>query len=171
MGKKLHSARTKLMKLTEAQHGYFHLLFGVFAFLIGYMREPEFFLQHFWSLVLICLLGTFIPDIDHFFYYYGYGRKKDYAILCREFLRKRDFKGFFKFVKGNHKQNTGIYSHNLGSFFLAAFFTVYELNKRDNIFMSMFFLAWTFHYLFDILEDILFFKKLNKNWFFIFNKN
>jgi hypothetical protein len=171
MGKKLHNARTKLMTITEAQHGYFHLMFGCLAFIVGYLWEPVYFSQHPLQLAALCLLGTFIPDIDHLLYYYGYGRKKDYAIMCRAYLRKRDFKGFFKYVKGNHKQNTGIYSHNFGSVFLAAFFTLYELNKRDNIYMSTFFLAWTFHYVFDILEDFLFFKRPNKNWFFIFNRN
>lgn len=159
------------MKITEVQHGSFHLLFGIFAFFIGYWWEPVFFSQHFFSLFLVMLVGTFIPDVDHFLYYYSYGRKKDYAKICRDLIRKRDLKGYFKFVKSNHKQNTGIYSHNLGTLFLVGFFTLYELYQRDSIHMSMFFLAWTFHYIFDILEDFLFFKKPNKNWFFMFNRN
>jgi hypothetical protein len=170
MGARLGRARKRLIITSENRHGTFHFIFGILAFGTGYYTRQEFYTNHNLLILLAVLLGSFIPDIDHLLYQFGYGRKKDYAKICRNFLNKRDLKGYINFVKQNHKHNTKIYSHNLGSFVIALFLSSYFVHTLHNIFYSMFFLAWAFHYLYDILEDLLFFKRLNKNWFFVFGK-
>ncbi len=171
MGSRIRKARRKLVSVSEQRHGTFHLLFGLIAFLTGYFTQKEFFENHNILILFAVLIGSFIPDLDHLLYQFGYGRKKEYAADCRKFIKNMDFRGYLNYVKANHKHNTNIYSHNIGSLVIAFLLSMYALHTFNNIYYSMFFLAWTFHYIYDILEDILFFKKPNKNWFFVFGKN
>jgi hypothetical protein len=42
--------------------------------------------------------------------------------------------------------------------------------RKNRIYIATFFLSVTVHFLYDIVEDLLFFKKLNPNWFLHFNR-
>lgn len=166
----MRTIRLNLAKLSGDLHGYFHLLFGLFTLLFIRQLDGKAFSSHSLLLIVIALGASFLPDIDHLFCIYIYGRKSDYAKALRSFLRHLHLKGFLRHIKENHKSHTQVYSHNIGSIILSAFFTYFEMVRRDNIFLATFFLAFTLHYLYDFIEDLLFFKKPNKNWYFKFNR-
>jgi hypothetical protein len=164
------TSRRKLIKISEQLHAWIHLAFGGLAFETMRLIDPVSAEGNSLLLILLAAVACYLPDIDHLFYIYGYGRKTEYSKTMRTFLRNHDLKGFINHTKHNHKNLTGIYSHNLGSIILVAFFSYWELIRRDNIFMATFFLSWTYHYLYDVIEDLVYFSKPNKNWFFIFNR-
>ena len=166
----MRTIRVNLAKLSVNYHGYVHLLFGLFTLIFIRTVDRNGFSSHALVLTAIAVVASFLPDVDHLFFMYIYGRKSDYAKALRSFLNHLHVKSFLRHIKDNHKYQTGIYSHNLGSVVLSAFFTYFELVRKDNIFLATFFLAWTLHYIYDLIEDLLFFKKPNRNWYFKFNR-
>jgi hypothetical protein len=121
------------------------------------------------ELVIYGILGSLLPDVDHFIYYFFYGKNSQYAQIAKYFLLKKQLKNWIKFVKANHKFNTGIYSHNFLSLFLSLWLSWYFGLQRIHPVFAVFALSWSVHYLFDIFEDLLFFKRLNPNWYLKFN--
>lgn len=123
------------------------------------------------KLMAIGIIGGILPDFDHLLFIFIYGRKTEFAKIIKGFLRKYKIKSAISFIKINHKYNTSIYSHNMLSVILAFSLFYYLYNVRDNASLSTFFLSWFGHYVFDIFEDVLFFKKVNPNWWLKFSKN
>jgi hypothetical protein len=122
------------------------------------------------KILSVSLLGSLAPDVDHFVYFYTYGKRTSYAQTALTFLRKFDFKGFINFAKYNHKYNHGLLSHNIGSFFLSAlFFFIFALDT-DRFTATTFVMSVMFHFLYDIVEDLIFFGRLNPNWLFKFKR-
>jgi hypothetical protein len=121
------------------------------------------------NLVVCGILGSLLPDIDHIFMYFVYGKKSLYAQIAKSYLVKKQLRHWARFVKINHKLNTGLYSHNFVSVALSLFFFYYFGILKSHTLITVFFMAWTSHYLFDMWEDILFLKTLNPNWYFKFN--
>lgn len=166
------AVRKKLMTMSELHHGMLHFIFGLLAVAVVYIvnRHPaSLTVFDLTSMTIIAIFGSFLPDIDHLFYIFWYGRKSEYSFVSRNFLLKRHLRDFIKYVSKNHKGNTGIYSHNLGSVLLAGFAAKYFIHHPDDAYWATFFTSWFFHYIYDIIEDLLFFSKLNKNWFFRFD--
>ncbi|OGC68973.1 hypothetical protein A2415_04205 [candidate division WWE3 bacterium RIFOXYC1_FULL_39_7] len=121
------------------------------------------------KLLFLGVLANLLPDADHILYFTWYGAKSDYTKIVRQYFRTKQIRTLVNFIKQNHKNNTGIYSHNLltvaivlGSFWVLGI-------TRDSPSLSVFFMSWSIHYIYDIFEDLLFFKSLNPNWFFRFN--
>jgi len=122
------------------------------------------------KLITVGILGNLIPDVDHLLFFFLYGRKSEYAKIFKSHLKLREFRMAARFIKDNHQNNTGIYSHNILSLMLSIFLAWYLGESRDRAGFYTFFMSWSSHYVFDMFEDVLFFKKLNPNWFMKFNK-
>lgn len=165
----MNKVRTRLITISERHHGEFHLLFAILTILIIYFIYTPETTRNIFNIIIIAILGSFIPDIDHLFYIFIYGRKSDYAQVSKMFIKNKHIREFIKHVKINHKANTGIYSHNIGSVLLSITVALVLIYKKVDVFWATFFLAWTLHYIYDILEDLLFFSRLNKNWYFRFD--
>lgn len=163
MRKFVYSLRYK----TEAYHMQMHMLLGVLCGVIIWHVFPGSSLLR---LATIGVIGGILPDFDHLLFIFLYGRRTEYAKIIKAFLRKHKIRNTVKFIKSNHKYNTAIYSHNMLSVLMAFMLFYYLYNVKDNASMSAFFLSWVIHYVFDIFEDVLFFKKPNPNWWLKFSK-
>lgn len=153
-------ARTKLVNMMKIYHEYFHLFFGLIALIIY---------TNFWSLnlffgLLITIFATHFPDADHIISAFSYGRKTIYGKNIRHLLLSGQVRNFAEYVRRNHKDNYFILSHNLLTPLICL---VISLIFNPG-YLSLFFFVAVFHYLFDILEDLFVFGKLNQNWYLKF---
>jgi len=156
-----------LKRKSEHYHMLIHVLLGLICAIIVMHAFPD---ADKTKLIMIGVFGNLVPDLDHFLFLFIYGRKSDYAKIVRGHLRLKQFRSAANFIKNNHKNNTGIYSHNILSLMISIFLAWYLGESRDRAGFYVFFASWSSHYLFDMVEDILFFKKLNPNWFMKFNR-
>jgi len=155
------SLRLKVRKLTEDHHMLIHFLLGVIVALFSQRFFPDANLQR---LLIAGFLGSFIPDIDHIFFLFMYGKNSKYAKHSKFILSHDGFKAWVNFCKLNHKKNTQLFSHNIIFAISAVLISLWFLVERDSISMFVFMFAWFMHYIFDIFEDYIFFGKLNSNW-------
>ena len=156
--------RKRIKQISENFHFLFHFLLGMSVYYMFYPTVPNKS-----ALFAACFLATFLPDLDHFLYYYLYGRKTEYSKIVKDFLRTKQFKNWAKFCKSNHKNFSGLITHNILTPAISLFLYSFLLDK-GRIVSASFFLAFALHFVFDMFEDLLFFGKLNKNWFLKFNK-
>ncbi len=143
----------------HARHAFYHVLLGlVWAW---FLREQwaEFNPKWIWTAVI----GSLIPDIDHFFYFFGYGKQDDYTQQIAKMLRGREWRAVTVFIEAGHKQNTSLSSHNLwimGLFLLSSLFaSLIEWQAGVILFGAI-----LIHYLFDMADDIVTLGHINSNW-------
>ena len=153
--------RLRLIKFSEDFHTLIHLTWGVWAFLV-----VDFCVN--WQLnfitgISVALVASIVPDIDHFLFILGYGKGTEYARKARTAYRNHGVQGFAEYCKKNHKNNVGLWSHNYWVGVLLLPILTWA-SMKDHSLMTVFVLAWIFHYIFDMLEDMLFFGKINPNW-------
>jgi hypothetical protein len=161
------SIATSLRNRSEKYHVLIHILCGFLCAYIAIDYFPD--ISH-TKLNIIGVLGSLSPDVDHVMYWFIYGKKSQYSQIVRSLLRRRQFKNFYKFIRGNHKTLTGLYFHNFLTLALSVFLSSFYGFSRQHPYLMVFFMAWSVHYIFDLCEDLLFFKRLNPNWYFRFNK-
>jgi hypothetical protein len=63
----------------------------------------------------------------------------------------------------------GVYSHNIVTVFII-FYLAITMNSRGHDYLVGFLLSCVCHYLFDVFEDYICFKRINSNWFLKFSK-
>jgi hypothetical protein len=119
-------------------------------------------------LLVFSLIGSIIPDVDHLFYLFIYGRQDSYAKTVRQHLSSHQYSQAIDYCRTHHKNNFFILSHNLLTpifVFLIFFYFVFP----DHPILSALSLAILSHFIFDILEDLLVHGHLNPNWFLKFS--
>jgi hypothetical protein len=156
--------RKNLVGLMERYHEHFHLGFALLSLLIVVMFFPSLSLL---SATFVAIIGGFVPDSDHLFFIFIYGRHTQYARGVRHSLSIGLDKAI-EYVRQNHKKNNFILSHNLLTVFVSFAFFVYSLS-HDYALASVFWLSFTNHFIFDIIEDFLALGRLNSNWFLRFS--
>ncbi len=158
--------REKLKKFSEKYHGELHVCFGLLVWLVVWLMNRQVDTA---GLFLVVLLGSFLPDIDHIFFMFFYGRNTEYARKEREFMFAGKWKELIDFGKKNHKSNTFILSHNLLTPVLFGWLAWISAGNGNWIWTG-FWGAMQMHFVFDILEDWLYFGRLNGNWWFRYGK-
>lgn len=158
--------RNKLVEKSQTYHILIHILLGLICALI---ISREFQGENLFLLLICGFLGNTLPDLDHVIYYLTYGKDSEYSQIIKLFIKERDFKEVKDFLRENHKYLTGLYSHTILSPLIIGFLT-YFFYTKNKIYLATLFLSITVHFSYDILEDLLFFKRLNPNWFMHFNK-
>lgn len=158
--------RNRLVEKSQTYHILIHVLLG---FICALVISKEFDGENLYLLLLCGLLGNTLPDLDHVIYYLTYGKDSEYSQIIKLFIKERDFKEVKDFLRENHKYLTGLYSHTILSPIITGFLT-YLFITNSKIYFATLFLSITIHFLYDILEDLLFFKRLNPNWFMHFNR-
>ena len=153
--------RAFLKAKSELLHMTIHILLGILS---GIVVGKVFNLANLWLLILIGIFGNLIPDIDHIIYFFTYGKNTEYSEIIRELLSKRQISEIRKYIKRNHKYLTGLYSHTLISPIITSLLSYYFFTKGD-IYLLTLTLSISTHFIYDIFEDLLFFGKLNKNWY------
>lgn len=158
--------RNRLIEKSQAYHILIHVLLGLISALV---ISKNFENENLYLLLFLGFLGNTLPDLDHVIYYLTYGKDSEYSQIIKLFIKERDFREVKKFLRENHKYLTGLYSHTILSPIISSFLTYLFLTK-NKVYFATFFLSITVHFLYDITEDLLFFKRLNPNWFMHFNR-
>lgn len=155
--------KARLISICQDYHEYVHLLFSLSAYLVAKIFNLDFDIL---GLAVVIIAG-YLPDIDHLFFMFGYGRHTKYAQCVIGHLKNKDLPSAIEHCRINHKSNHFILSHNLLTplISLALFFYI------TNPLAKLFWLSFTFHFVFDVLEDLLTFGRLNPNWYLKFKSN
>lgn len=160
-------SRLKLTNLLHNRHEYFHLGFGFLSFLLVSRLIPP---GSNLLLLIIAIVGSFLPDIDHLFCIYLYGRSSDYGQSLRKLINKGRLILAISYIRDHHKDNYFILSHNFLSPIISFGFCGYFMAVHSP-YLAALFLAFGFHYILDISEDIIALGSLNPNWYLKFQKN
>ena len=138
---------------------FYHILLGLIW--AWFLREiwQEFNVR--W--IIVAAAGSLIPDFDHIFYFFVYGRNDIYTKQVKSFFKNRQWRILTKFLETGHKKQTRLATHN---FYFILFLLIVS-------FLSLFydwkagvvlFGAMLTHYFFDIFDDIVTLGYLNANW-------
>ena len=144
--------RNRLVEKSQTYHILIHILLG---FICALVISKEFDGENLFLLLLCGFLGNTLPDLDHVIYYLTYGKDSEYSQIIKIFIKERDFKEVKDFLRENHKYLTGLYSHTILSPLVTALLTYLFVNK-SKIYFATLFLSITVHFLYDILENLLF---------------
>lgn len=145
--------------LWHARHQAVHLSFGLlWAWLLREVWQ-EFNVR--W--IIISVLGSELPDADHLFYIFLYGRKEPYARQIKKFLKNHEWRTAALFLSTEHKNNTNLMYHNYYFMFFLGILSVFSMlvNWQTGIVL---FGAMIIHYMIDITDDLLVLGRVNPNW-------
>lgn len=156
--------RQRLITICQDYHEYVHLAFSLLALALGTF---VFSLEISWTLLLVAIIAGYLPDVDHLLFMFFYGRHTRYAQNVLAFVKKGNLGQALEYCRVNHKSNNFIISHNL----LTPTLTIVLSIVAANPYLKIFFLSFSFHFIFDILEDFLALGRLNPNWYFKFKSN
>lgn len=143
----------------HARHEFYHVLLGLMW---------AWFLRELWQqlnvrFIIIAAVGSLIPDLDHFFYFFFYGRKDMYSQQVKDFFKGREWRILTTYLSTGHKYQTNLVTHNFYFvtflFFLSIASFFYDWKAGIVLFGSM-----LTHYLFDIWDDIITLGYVNANW-------
>ncbi len=145
--------------LWHSRHEFYHVLIG----LVWSWVLREIWNQFNTRWVILAVMGSLLPDVDHLFYFFSYGRKDPYSTQILRFLKERKWRALTVFVENGHKRNTNLSYHNYYFmtilFGLAAGSTLVDWNVGVILFGAM-----LLHYLFDIGDDLVTLGQVNPNW-------
>lgn len=145
--------------LWHARHEFYHMLIGlVWAW---FVREQWQEFNPHW--ITLSVVGSLIPDADHFIYFFTYGRKDNYTVQIRNYLHKHEWRVLVKFIEKGHKYNTHLATHNyyiMGLLLVLSAFSLL-LDVKTGV---IFFMAMLFHYTFDVFDDMVTLGHINSNW-------
>lgn len=143
----------------HAKHEFFHVLLGLIWAWFLRERWGEFNVR--W--IGLSILGSLLPDIDHFFYFFTYGKMDAYTVQVRSLFKNKQWRALTSFIESGHKHNTNLASHNfyfMGILFLVALLSSFFSWEAGVILFG----AMLIHYFFDIADDLLRLGKVNSNW-------
>lgn len=145
--------------LWHARHELYHILLGlVWAWLLREMWG-EFNVR--W--IILAVVGSLAPDLDHLVYFWGYGKGDDYTLQIKDLLKSRQWRALTVFIEEGHKKNTNLSSHNL--YFMLILLGLGLLSSLYSWEVGVIvFGAMLIHYMFDIGDDILRLGAVNSNW-------
>ncbi len=113
--------------------------------------------------ISLSVFASLLPDIDHFLFFFGYGRSESYTQQIKLYFRNRQWRLLLRFVETGHKQNTNLRYHNFYTMGLLMLVTLtsflFEWQMGVILFGAMF-----LHYAFDVWDDILTLGYVNSNW-------
>ena len=145
------------------------LIHFVVGLIIAFIYHCFFTDQSFLAILLVSTVASFFPDADHLLYIFWYGKEQEYGMKARKLILSGDIKGYCTFAKYHHKENLGLYSHNMVTIVFFLLLSLYFSLLDQNPLGSVFFIAAAFHLIYDLLEDLVFFGKINPNWILRFN--
>lgn len=159
MGKSVARIRGLGFVLWHARHEFYHILLGLLWAWFLRERWHEFNPRWIW----LSLFASLLPDADHLLYFFMYGRRDQYSMMVKAFLRDRQWRTLTVFMEHGHKRQTNLASHNY-LFMLV----LLALSLVSSLFAwrvgTILFGAMLIHYLFDIADDFLILGHLNPNW-------
>lgn len=145
--------------LWYSRHMLVHILIGMIY---------AWFLRELWGNfsfknIIVAVIGSVIIDVDHFIYYFTYGRNEQYAQEVRKFLKQGLIGTYIRYCSANHKRNTSLLTHNvfilLFFIFLSGISFYYDWYAR-----IVFFGAIVLHLIYDVVDDLWTLGYVNENW-------
>ena len=158
--------RDKLKSKSETLHLLIHIFLGVVCALLAHEMFPA---SNIRGLVTLGILGNTLPDLDHVIYFLTYGKKTEYSTMVKALISNKRLRELKKFLSQNHKYLTGLYSHTLLSPVITSLLSI-NFYRKGEPYLLVLFLSFSAHFIYDIIEDFLFFGRLNKNWYFRLKK-
>jgi hypothetical protein len=137
----------------------YHVMLGLLWAWFLRERWGEFNPKWIWTAVI----GSVLPDVEHIYYFLGYGRNDSYTGQVIIYLKGREWRNLVHFMATGHKHNTSLAYHNVYTVgFLiiisaAASFIDWEVGV-------VLFGAMVSHYLFDMADDLVQLGAINPNW-------
>lgn len=113
--------------------------------------------------IIMAVVGSVLPDVDHIMYFLGYGRNDTYTKQIVAYIRGRQWSTLVHFIATGHKHNTSLSYHNVyvvGVLVLLAGGASF-VDWRIGVVL---FGAMVSHYLFDIADDVVQLGGINPNW-------
>ncbi len=143
----------------HGKHMLFHVLWGLMWAWFLRERWNEFNLRWIWTAVI----GSILPDADHFLYFFTYGKNDPYTMTVAAFFRNRQWRMLTRFIARGHKYNTKLTFHNVYAVVFCAIVGVVAsfVDWQAGVVL---FGAMVSHFLFDIVEDMLLLGRINPNW-------
>ncbi len=145
--------------LWQSRHMAYHVMLGLLW--AWFLRElwGEFNPKWIWTAVI----GSVLPDIDHFYYFFGYGRHDTYTQEIFSHVKRGEWRKLFYVMATGHKMNTSLSYHNVYIIWiligLSAVASVVDWRVGVVLFGAM-----VSHFLFDIADDLVQLGELNANW-------
>lgn len=145
--------------LWHTRHEFYHIVTGlIFAWFLR-----ELWRQFNTTWILLSIFGSLIPDLDHFIYFFTYGKNGWYPRQIRLFFRNHEWRSLWIFVETGHKYNTELITHNY--YFMALLFIILILSFFvDSKVGVIIFGTMLLHYLLDVFDDIVALGHMNANW-------
>lgn len=109
------------------------------------------------------MVGSLLPDLDHLYYFIGYGRRDSYTKIIFDMLKNRQWRKLALFVAAGHKYNTNLSYHNYYFMIFLALLTAVS-SYFDWQAGFILFGAMVGHYLFDIFDDFVQLGQVNASW-------
>lgn len=153
-------SRDGIYSLAVASHGIScHVMVGLLW--AWFLRElwGQFNPTWIWTAVI----GSVLPDIEHFNYWLGYGRHDSYTRQVFSHFKKREWRKLFYFVATGHKTNTSLSYHNVYVVAILIMLSAVAFLVDWHLGVVLFG-AMVSHYLFDIADDLLQLGEMNPNW-------
>jgi hypothetical protein len=143
----------------HARHELYHALLGVAW--AWFLREQWHEFSFRW--LSISIFGSLLPDVEHLYYFFTYGKADEYSRQIVLSLKRRQWRFLATFIETGHKYNTDLAFHNIYviTALLLAALTGLFFGLR---FWVILFGAMIIHYLFDIMDDIITLGHVNPNW-------
>lgn len=143
----------------HAKHVLTHLCFGIGWFLFLKYFYPELPMRYFY----VALFASLLPDVEHIYYLLVKQPSSHYTKQIIKLMKNGSIVELFRFVEKKHKHETFLPFHHIITPILALIGCAIAIHV-DRMGTAVFFGAFTLHYIFDIVEDIVVLRRLNPNW-------
>jgi hypothetical protein len=152
-------ARGAAFILWHSRHEFYHILIGlVWAWVLR-----ELWGTFSWRYIFASVIASLLPDLEHLFYFFSYGKKMSYREEVVSLFKSRSWRMLVMSLATGHKFNTNLSYHNLYfmSMLLAISIGSFLIEWQIGV---IFFGAMVLHYIFDIYDDMVTLGYLNSNW-------
>jgi len=147
--------------ISEKYHILIHVVIGVTLGLVFVKFQDVNLSARF---LILMAIAPLIPDLEHFVFFFTYGRKSNYTQnLLRQLKVDGIVKGFWVYCAKNHKNQNSLYLHD-GLIPVLFLIIGLVLLDKDKTYQSALIFSLAFHYIYDIFEDYLMLGGLNNNW-------
>jgi hypothetical protein len=145
--------------LWHARHELYHALLGYMWALIVLRSLHHVTASYIW----ISILAALLPDLDHFFFFFSYGKNDPYTRNIVILLKGKKWRKLTVYIEKGHKHNIRLSTHNI--YFTTLLILACIISIQRNWLMGIIILgAAASHYLFDIADDFMTLGYLNPNW-------
>lgn len=137
----------------------YHVMIGLLW--AWYLRERWAEFNPRW--IYTAIIGSVLPDIEHLFFFLGYGRKEKYSNTVFDLFKHHHWRALFLFISTGHKHNTSLAYHNLYTIVFLLLVGLYASVIDWHVGVVLLG-AMVSHYLFDIADDFVQLGRMNSNW-------